>query len=125
MEDAGVNHNLLPQEVLPGVLVCPDSAEVALAAARRFVDWAWQAIARDGRFNVALSGGSTPQEMYRLLATQEFRTQVDWPRVHVFWGDERAVPPDHPDSNYGMARRELLLRVAHSGGKRSPHGSRN
>ena len=63
--------------------------------------------------------------MYRLLATQEFRTQVDWPRVHVFWGDERAVPPDHPDSNYGMARRELLLRVGHSGGKRSPHGSRN
>src|SRR6185295_15963727 len=46
-----------------------------------------------------------------LLATQEFRTQIDWPRVHLFWGDERAVPPDHPDSNYGMVRRELLLRV--------------
>jgi 6-phosphogluconolactonase len=94
------------------VLVCPDAAEVARAAARRFVDWAWQAIARDGKFNVALSGGATPRDMYRLLATQEFRTQIDWPRVHVFWGDERAVPPDHPDSNYGMARRELLLRVA-------------
>jgi 6-phosphogluconolactonase len=93
------------------VLVCPDAAEVARAAARRFVDWAWQAILQDDRFHVALSGGSTPGEMYRLLATQEFRTQIDWPRVHLFWGDERAVLPDHPDSNYGMVRRELLLRV--------------
>jgi 6-phosphogluconolactonase len=93
------------------VLVCSDAAGVARAAARRFVDWAWQAIAQDGHFDVALSGGSTPREMYRLLATQEFRTQIDWPRVHLFWGDERAVPPDHPDSNYGLARSELLLRV--------------
>jgi len=111
MENAGANRSLLPREIFPGVLVCPDAAEVARAAARRFVDWAWQAIARDGKFRVALSGGSTPREMYRLLATQEFRTQIDWPRVHVYWGDERAVPPDHPESNYGMARRELLLRV--------------
>jgi 6-phosphogluconolactonase len=111
MDDTGANRSLLPQEVLPGVLVCRDAAEVALAGARRFVDWAWQAIARDGKFQVALSGGSTPREMYRLLASQEFRTQIDWPRVHLFWGDERAVPPDHPDSNYGLARRELLLRV--------------
>jgi 6-phosphogluconolactonase len=96
---------------MPGVMVCPDAAGVARAAARLFVEWAWQAIAQDGRFQVALSGGSTPREMYRLLATQEYRTQVDWPRVHIFWGDERAVPPDHPDSNYGMARRELLVRV--------------
>jgi 6-phosphogluconolactonase len=112
MDDTGANRNLLPREALPGVLVCPDAAEVARAAARRFVDWAWQAIARDGKFQVALSGGSTPREMYRLLATQEFRTQIDWARVHLFWGDERAVPPEHADSNYGLARRELLLRVA-------------
>jgi 6-phosphogluconolactonase len=85
--------------------------EVARTAARLFVDWAWQAIARQGRFNVALSGGSTPREFYRVLATSEFRAQIDWARVHIFWGDERAVPPDHPDSNYGLARRELLLRV--------------
>jgi len=111
MDDTGLKLNGLPREALPGVLVCPNAAEVARAAARRFVDWAWQAVARDGHFQVALSGGSTPREMYRLLATQEFRTQIDWPRVHLFWGDERAVPPDHPDSNYGMARRELLLRV--------------
>jgi 6-phosphogluconolactonase len=111
MDDTGANHNLVPREVLPGVLVCRDAAEVARTAARRFVDWAWQAIAKDGNFQVALSGGTTPRDMYRLLATQEFRTQIDWPRVHLFWGDERAVPPDDPESNYGMARRELLLRV--------------
>jgi 6-phosphogluconolactonase len=75
------------------------------------VDWAWQAIARDGRFQVALSGGSSPREFYRLLATQEYRTQIDWPRVQLFWGDERAVPPDDAESNYGLARRELLVNV--------------
>lgn len=111
MADSGANRKFLPKEVLPGVLVCHDAAEVALAAARRFVDWAWQAIAKHGKFQVALSGGNTPRDMYRLLATQEFRTQIDWPRVHLFWGDERAVPPDDPESNYGMVRRELLLRV--------------
>jgi 6-phosphogluconolactonase len=102
---------MLPREILPGVYVCADAAELARTAARRFVDWAWQSIAKDGNFNVALSGGSTPQELYRLLATPEFRAQVDWPRLHLFWGDERAVPPESPESNYGMARRELLLRV--------------
>jgi 6-phosphogluconolactonase len=111
MEDTGENRKLLPREILPGVVVCSDAAEVAHAAARLFVDWAWQAIAKDGNFFVALSGGSTPRELYRQLATGEFRGQVDWARVHLFWGDERAVPPDNPDSNYGMVRRELLLRV--------------
>jgi 6-phosphogluconolactonase len=111
MADIGESRNLLPREVLPGVLVCADPAEVARNAARRFVDWAWQSIARHGQFNVALSGGSTPREFYRLLASSEFRAQVDWARVHLFWSDERAVPPDHAESNYGMARRELLLRV--------------
>jgi 6-phosphogluconolactonase len=111
MSDTTPNRSLLPREILSGVFVCSDAAEVARAAARRFVDWAWQAIARDGSFRVALSGGSTPREMYRLLATQEFRTQIDWPRVHLYWCDERTVAPDHPDSHYGMARRELLIRI--------------
>jgi 6-phosphogluconolactonase len=99
------------REILPGVFVYPTPAEVARAAARLFVDYAWQAISRYGQFFVALSGGHTPRAMFELLASGEFRGQVDWAKVHVFWSDERAVPPDHPDSNYGMARRELLLRV--------------
>ena len=83
--------------------------EVARAAARLFVDWAWQSIARDGQFHVALSGGTTPQATVSHAGQPaNFAAQVDWPRVQLFWGDERAVPPDDPESNYGMARRELL-----------------
>ncbi len=98
-------------EILPGVLVYADPAEVARGAARHFVEYAWQAIAKDGQFMVALSGGETPRAMFELLASEEFRGQVDWAKVHVFWSDERAVPPTAPESNYGMARREFLIRV--------------
>jgi 6-phosphogluconolactonase len=91
--------------------VYPDPAEVARAAARYFVDYAWQSISKDGRFLVALSGGNTPRQMFGILASDEFRGQVDWAKVHVFWSDERAVPPASPESNYGLARREFLIRV--------------
>ncbi len=108
----GERPSSFPREIQPGVLVCPDEVGLARAAARQFVEWAWQCIARDGMFSVALAGGNTPREFYRVLSTGEFRTQVDWGKVHLFWGDERAVPPEHPDSNYGMTRREFLVRVA-------------
>ncbi|MGB6546633.1 MAG: 6-phosphogluconolactonase [Candidatus Acidiferrales bacterium] len=111
MADPGAIPSSVTREILPGVKVCRDADAVTRAAARQFVDWAWQAIARDGKFSVALSGGHTPLGLYAHLATAEFRAQVDWPRVHLFWGDERAVPPDHPESNYGAVRRELLLKV--------------
>lgn len=115
MDDAGTtpkaNRSPLAREVRPGLLVCADAAGVARAAARQFVEWAWQFIAREGSFFVALAGGNTPRELYRLLASEEFRPQVDWAKVHLFWGDERAVPPDHAESNYGMARRELLVHI--------------
>jgi 6-phosphogluconolactonase len=104
------------REILPGVVVCKDAESVALAAARYFVQWAWEAIAKDGKFNVALSGGHTPATLFGALASQDFRGQVDWGRVEIFWGDERAVPPESKESNYGMARRELLIRVPVPGG---------
>lgn len=78
------------------------------AAARDFVDLAREAVASHGRFSVALSGGSTPRRLYQLLAAAPYRGQVAWERVEFFWGDERAVPPDHPDSNYGLAAAALL-----------------
>jgi 6-phosphogluconolactonase len=99
------------REIMPGVQICADAEGVARAAARYFVECAWQSIGQDGRFNVALSGGRTPEALFRLLASPEFRAQVDWGRVEVFWGDERSVPPESPESNYGVARRELLIRV--------------
>ena len=111
MADTGGIRKGLPAEILPGVHVYSDAAEVARGAARLFVDYAWQSIAKDGQFMVALSGGTTPRAMFALLASDEFRGQVDWAKVHVFWSDERAVPPTNAESNYGMARREFLIRV--------------
>jgi 6-phosphogluconolactonase len=81
---------------------------LAEAAAQEFVRCAREAIAARGRFTVALSGGSTPRRYYQLLAGEPFRDQVNWNRIEFFWGDERCVPPDHPDSNYGMAREAML-----------------
>ncbi|HEX6202232.1 MAG TPA: 6-phosphogluconolactonase [Thermoanaerobaculia bacterium] len=81
------------------------------SAARRFVAAAAEAIEASGRFVVALSGGSTPQGLYALLATDAYASRVDWSRVHVLWGDERCVPPDDPASNYRMARLALLDHV--------------
>jgi 6-phosphogluconolactonase len=111
MADTGGNRNGAPREILPGVHVYSNPIEVARGAARLFVDYAWQSIARHGQFLVALSGGNTPRMMFEVLASAEFRGQVDWAKVHVFWSDERAVPPESEESNFGMARRELLVRV--------------
>ena len=88
-----------------------DPRALAQASADHFVTQAAQAIAQQGFFAVALSGGSTPQATYRLLATEEYAGRINWPLVHVFWTDERCVPPDDPLSNYRMARDALLEHV--------------
>ncbi len=90
------------------IRVFPDVDALSIAAAREFIRCAGEAIAARGRFTVALSGGSTPKRLYQNLAAEPFRSQVDWGRVEFFWGDERCVPPDHPDSNYRMAREAIL-----------------
>lgn len=86
-------------------------AAVAARAADLFVGAAREATAARGRFGAALSGGTTPGAVYALLARSLRREAVDWPHVHLFWGDERCVPPDHADSNYGAAERALLRHV--------------
>ncbi len=91
--------------------ILPDREALAREAASRFVLIARQAIAARGRLAVALSGGSTPRDLYQLLATSEFSSQIDWSRAHLFWGDERAVPPDDPASNFRMANEALISRV--------------
>lgn len=88
--------------------VLPTPAALVEAAADRIVAVARNAIRRRGRFVVALSGGSTPRLVYPLLASSPRVDAVDWSRVSFFWGDERAVPPDHAESNYGVARTMLL-----------------
>ncbi len=96
--------------------VFDDSEELVRAAAEEIASQAEAAITARGRFTIALSGGSTPRPIYRLLAEEPYRSRIAWDRVHVFWGDERHVPPDHEDSNFGMAHDELLSKVPLPGG---------
>ncbi|HYI67429.1 MAG TPA: 6-phosphogluconolactonase, partial [Candidatus Limnocylindrales bacterium] len=91
--------------------VLPDPAAVAEATADRFVTAAEAAIDERGIFRVALSGGSTPKKVYPLLLEPARRDEVDWGAVEFFWGDERAVPPDHPESNFGVAYGMLISQL--------------
>ncbi len=77
-------------------------------AAEKFTQCARDAIAHREKFTVVLSGGATPQQLYRLLASEPFRNDIDWSRVEFFWGDERTVPIDHPDSNFRLAYRAMI-----------------
>jgi 6-phosphogluconolactonase len=93
--------------------IAPDADALARLGAVEFVRCARRRVDATGRFTVALAGGSTPRGMYRLLSDDPaLRDQVEWRAVHFFWGDERCVPPDHPDSNYRMAHEAMLERLA-------------
>jgi len=94
-----------------GLTIVSNAERLAEVAAERVVALASNAIAQRGRFIMALSGGSTPRPTYRLLAERRWSLMIDWSRVQLLWGDERCVPPEHPDSNYRMARQTLLDRV--------------
>jgi 6-phosphogluconolactonase len=96
----------------PNVFVFEDAESVARTAAARIAELARGATGARGLFTIALSGGSTPRRVFELLAREEFRESLDWPSVHVFFGDERMVPPDHAESNYRMASEALLSRVS-------------
>jgi 6-phosphogluconolactonase len=95
-------------EMIGRIEVSPD----ALALARRVAEWMTAAaLSAPGPFRVSLSGGTTPKVLYALLASDEFRERFPWPRVFWYWGDERFVPHDHPDSNYRMTREAMLSKV--------------
>ena len=90
------------------IVVLPDPAAVA----RHVAEWLLEkAMATDGRFALGLSGGSTPKALYGLLASDEYRTRFPWERTHLFFGDERFVPHDSPDSNYRMVKEAMLDRL--------------
>jgi 6-phosphogluconolactonase len=93
------------------ILIFDEKEEVARAAATRFVELGREATAARGRLTVALAGGSTPKRAYELLASNDFKNQLDWSKVHIFFGDERCVPPDDAESNYRMANEALLSRL--------------
>lgn len=90
------------------IIHCQDLDELSHQVAEQFVQLARQCIKQQGSFYVALAGGGTPKRLYQLLASAAFREQVEWSRVFFFFGDERYVPHEHPDSNYRMARQSLL-----------------
>ncbi len=84
--------------------------ELSEAAAEEVVRTANEAVAQRGRFTIALSGGSTPKNLYNLLVTNA-RNLLPWDRMFFFWGDERHVPPNDPDSNYRMANETMLSKI--------------
>jgi 6-phosphogluconolactonase len=97
------------------VEVLGNPEDLAREAATRFAWLASEAIADRGSFSVALAGGSTPRRLYTLLAeggSGSSSARSPWEKIHFFWGDERHVPPDHPDSNYRMAREALLSKIS-------------
>jgi len=91
----------------PEVNIFNNSTELSRRAADEFVRLAKSAVKNGNRFAVVLSGGSTPRLLYRLLAS-EYREKIQWSSVHLFWGDERYVPHDDPQSNYLMVKEALL-----------------
>jgi 6-phosphogluconolactonase len=92
----------------PDLIVLPDPEVLAGRAAEEFASAAAEALARNPVVRVALAGGSTPRRLYEILARDPFRGRIPWPRVDLFWGDERCVPPDHPDSNFHLVREALV-----------------
>lgn len=99
------------QKVNPDLQIFADKDALAAAAAEAFSAAAVEAAASRGRFLVALSGGSTPQALFTLLAHSPYQERINWPATHVFWGDERLVPAHDPGSNYYHAQRLLLEKV--------------
>lgn len=93
------------------IIVCRDLDALSRRAAGQFVALAQQSIAARGRFSVSLSGGSTPQALYSLIATEEFKQQLAWQQIHLFWGDERCVAADHAESNFRMVKESLLSKI--------------
>jgi 6-phosphogluconolactonase len=90
-----------------------DAAAMSVTAAERITSLVERAIAERGTAALSLAGGRTPEPLYRLLAdsAQRWRGRIDWPRVQLFWTDERSVAPDHPESNFGLAHRALIQHV--------------
>lgn len=104
----------MPQPITVTYIVWPTAQDLALASARLFATKVEESVAKRGVARVAISGGSTPQAAFKLLAdpAQPFVNTVPWDKLQLFWVDERCVPPDHPESNYGVCKRLLLDHVA-------------
>lgn len=90
------------------IVVAQDKKELFQRTATLILDAGNAAISRSGRYALVLTGGSTPKGLYELLASDEWRTRIDWTKVHLFWGDERFVPATDEQSNFGMAKKAMI-----------------
>ncbi len=86
----------------------PNKEKLVAATTERIADCMEQAIQKNGLCNMALSGGKTPAGIFSLLASSPYRDRLDWSRLHLFWGDERMVHPEHQDSNFKLVQEALL-----------------
>ncbi len=96
---------------MTSIEIFKDPSSQTNAAIDLFISLAQAAIEERGRFSAALSGGSTPSGLYAGLAEPEHRDMLDWTHVHLFFGDERHVPPDHPNSNFNMVQEKLFSKI--------------
>ncbi len=101
----------LTENMKKNIHIYPNKDKLVEATAERVVDSIEKAIAKNGFCNIALSGGNTPGGVYSLLATTPYKDRVDWGKLHLFWGDERMVSPEHQDSNFRMVLETLLDHV--------------
>jgi 6-phosphogluconolactonase len=103
----------MPRAVTVTYQVWPNAAEMALASARKFAERVEQAVSTRGIARVAISGGSTPKATFKLLADPEqpFLNTLPWDKLQIFWVDERCVPPEDQESNYGVCKELLLSKV--------------
>lgn len=93
------------------IIFCATPEDAAEAAAELIFEKQTEAVSGRGVFRIALSGGSTPKLLYQQLASEEWREEMSWDKWEVYWSDERAIPPDHPDSNYRLAHSTFLSKV--------------
>src|SRR5947209_8034419 len=94
------------------IAIYPDIDTISREAAQYIARLAGESIASRARFTLALSGGTTPRKLYALLGSEPYSSQIDWKLVHIFWSDERCVPPDNAESNYHMAHEVLLSKIS-------------
>ncbi|MHB8482925.1 MAG: 6-phosphogluconolactonase [Nitrospiria bacterium] len=102
---------MAPDLNVPSLTVFRNRKELCQKAADLFIRLSRKVISVKGRFTVVLSGGSTPQGLYRYLASPDIQKQLLWEKVHFFWGDERFVSKTHSDSNYGWARDHFFSKI--------------
>jgi len=92
-------------------IFCENAKELSIKGANYFIDCVSESINKSACFNVALSGGSTPKALYYLLSKNDYNKNIEWKKVHFFWGDERAVPAHDEESNFRMAFEILLKQI--------------